>query len=106
MGEERFYKVVSGRYGEPIIIPEPALAVEVPSNITLVDGQGEPVSGPLQKISGFICRGKDREIVHRLSLTNAIRRLLQLPTEFKLLPSRGKMNLNRGVYRGCYKLRS
>jgi len=64
-GERQYYMVSPGKYGEPIITPEPELAFAVPSNLTYVNSNGDAVT-PTEKISGIICRDGPR-----FSLTNA-----------------------------------
>lgn len=64
-GERQYYMVSSGKYGEPIITPEPDLAFPVPANLVCVNAEGEAVV-PTEKISGIICQNS-----HRFSLTNA-----------------------------------
>jgi hypothetical protein len=64
-GEHQFYMVTPGKYGEPIITPEPDLAFAVPSYLVYVNAKGETVV-PTEKISGILCKES-----HRLSLTNA-----------------------------------
>lgn len=64
-GERQFYMVSPGRYGEPIITPEPDLAFAAPTSLTYVNAKGESVV-PAEKISGIICKDS-----HRFSLTNA-----------------------------------
>lgn len=64
-GERQYYSVGPGKYGEPIITPEPDLAFAVPANLTYVNSKGEAFV-PTEKISGVICKDS-----HRLSLTNA-----------------------------------
>ena len=69
-GEQRFFTVVSGQYGEPIVVPEPELAFALPPHCRYVNAQGADVF-PDQKISGLICRGADGQVTLRVSLTNA-----------------------------------
>jgi hypothetical protein len=64
-GEKRFYMISPGKYGEPIITPEPDLAFEVPATLTYINAKGEVVV-PQEKISGIICKDGPR-----FSLTNA-----------------------------------
>lgn len=64
-GEQQYYMVTPGKYGEPIITPEPDLAITVPADLIYVNSKGEAVV-PAEKISGIICKDG-----HRLSLTNA-----------------------------------
>lgn len=64
-GERQYYMVSPGKYGEPIITPEPDLAFALPANLTYVNAKGEAVV-PAEKISGIICKDS-----HRFSLTNA-----------------------------------
>jgi hypothetical protein len=64
-GVKKFYEVKMGKYGEPIIVTEPALAFSCPSILEYVNAEGVSVI-PEEKISGIICSdGK------RFSLTNA-----------------------------------
>ena len=69
-GERRYFMVKSGRYGEPITVGEPDLALEVPPGCAIVDRRGAPQALD-QKIAGIICRGASDEVELRLSLTNA-----------------------------------
>jgi len=67
-GTQLFYKVVPGKYGNPMIIAEPDLAFEVPNNVDYVDMNGRK-EVPLEKIAGIVCRDNNRA-VHRFSLSN------------------------------------
>lgn len=69
-GKKDFYQIVSGQYGQPLIVAEPDRAVVVPQNIQYVDTKGSIVV-PDQKIAGFIIRDANKQIVMRVSLTNA-----------------------------------
>jgi len=69
-GTLQFYRAFSGKYGEPLLEPEPDLAVPPPSGCTYINGAGEEIT-PDQKISGLICRGADGKVSLRVSLTNA-----------------------------------
>lgn len=64
-GKRRFYKVVPGKYGQPIIVAEPDLAFKVPKNLVYVNTDGEIIR-PEEKIAGIICQNGPR-----LSLSNA-----------------------------------
>lgn len=64
-GEKQFYKIVPGKYGEPLIVAEPDLAFDPPARLAYVDKTGLPVT-PDQKIAGLIC-----EDGRRFSLTHA-----------------------------------
>jgi len=61
----RYFMVVPGRDGEPIVVAEPDLALPVPSGFTYVDAQGKPVV-PDQRIAGIVCQDGPR-----FSLTHA-----------------------------------
>lgn len=67
-GTKRFYEVVAGPYGNPVIIAEPDLAFPVPSTVDYVDSQGSK-SNPTEKIAGIICK-RAGEVVHRFSLSS------------------------------------
>ncbi len=69
-GVLQYYSVENGQYGQPLIRPEPDLAVAAPSAVSYVDRDGRSVT-PDEKISGFICRDAGGVIVYRVSLTNA-----------------------------------
>lgn len=69
-GAERFYKVVPGKYGEPLLVPEPVLAFDPPQGVSYVDGKGAAAQADM-KISGVICRNADGEISKRFSLSRA-----------------------------------
>lgn len=69
-GTLMFYAIVSGQYGQPLIVQEPSLGVPAPKGVSILDAKGQPVSST-QNLVGFICRDYDGEIVYRLSLTNA-----------------------------------
>lgn len=64
-GERQYYMASPGKYGEPILTPEPDLAFDPPTNLTYTNVKGETVV-PTEKISGIICKDGPR-----LSLTNA-----------------------------------
>lgn len=64
-GEKQFYEVVPGKYGEPIIVAEPDLAFDPPTNLLYVNAQRAETT-PDQKIAGIICKDGPR-----FSLTNA-----------------------------------
>ncbi len=64
-GQKRFYEIVSGQYGQPIIVAEPDFAFSCPEMLNYVNAKGE-TTVPAEKIAGIICNdGK------RFSLTNA-----------------------------------
>lgn len=63
-GKKRFYEVVPGKFGEPIIIAEPDLAFDAPANLCYINAKFEVVK-PDQKIAGIICQDGPRG-----SLTN------------------------------------
>lgn len=66
-GEKRFFRVVPGQYGAPVIEPEPDLAFAVPTDLRYKNGKGEAVLPPTdQKIAGIICQDGPR-----CSLTHA-----------------------------------
>ena len=77
--QRRFFRAFSGKYGEPVIEPEPDLAFPPPAAVQYIDRRGQQVL-PDQKISGIICReadgttakSADGQIALRLSLTNAL----------------------------------
>ena len=69
-GENRWYVVLPKAYSAPTIIEEPNFGIEIPSEIKLVDVDGEDATSD-QKIVGFILRNKSGETIERLSLTNA-----------------------------------
>ncbi len=64
----RFYEVVSGRFGAPMINAEPSLSIECPQGFDYVTASGEATTAD-ERIAGFICV-EDGKIVHRASLTN------------------------------------
>ncbi len=68
-GMEKFYKVVDGPYGNPIIIVEPTLAFPVPEALIYVNAKGDVVV-PNEKIGGIICQEQDGTATHRFSLSN------------------------------------
>lgn len=63
--EKRFYEIVAGKYGQPIIVAEPELAFDPPANLLYVNVNGENMK-PDQKIAGIVCKNGPR-----LSLSNA-----------------------------------
>lgn len=63
--KQQYYKVVSGEYGQPIIVAEPDLAFAVPTELRYVNKYGGTVA-PTEKIAGIICKDGPR-----FSLTNA-----------------------------------
>ncbi len=69
-GSRQFYQAFSGQYGEPLLEPEPDLAVEPPFGCIYKNATEEIVI-PDQKISGIICRDESGAVVLRVSLTNA-----------------------------------
>lgn len=68
-GVEKFYKVVMGPYGNPMIIIEPTLAFSVPEGLTYVNSKAEEVI-PAEKIGGIICQETDGAAKFRFSLSN------------------------------------
>lgn len=68
-GNKRFYEVVNGPYGNPIIIVEPDLAFPCPEALTYINAKGEQTS-PTEKIGGIVCQETDGTPVHRFSLSN------------------------------------
>ncbi|WP_436023657.1 hypothetical protein [Trinickia sp. LjRoot230] len=77
-GRRRFYEVQSGKFGEPIVVPEPEKALPVPANVKYVHGRtGDAVTLP-EKIAGIILRNEKGFTVGRFSLTNAERQGTQL----------------------------
>lgn len=77
--QRQYFRAFSGKYGEPIIEPEPDLALPIPTGVQYADQRGDPLL-PDQKISGLICRdmdgatamSADGKVSLRLSLTNAL----------------------------------
>ncbi|MFZ5437673.1 MAG: hypothetical protein ACOZAK_01300 [Patescibacteria group bacterium] len=69
-GIEVFYKVIKGKYGEPIIVAEPDKAFAVPDKETFVNVKGEEIARPPEDISGIICQEEDGSVAHRFSLSN------------------------------------
>lgn len=62
-GKKRFYEIVAGEYGQPIIIPEPELSWDIPLEMAenIVNLSGEKINSlELEKISGIICFGGPR----------------------------------------------
>ncbi len=64
-GKKQFYEIVSGEYGQPIIVAEPELAFVPPQTLMYVDAKFEQTR-PDQRIAGIIC-----QFGPRFSLTNA-----------------------------------
>jgi len=75
-GTLQFYQAISGKYGEPILQPEPDLAVNLPSGRLYVRKDGSPIE-LLEKISGIIVKGTGGETILRVSLTNAKNKSIQ-----------------------------
>ena len=69
-GTQKFYKIISGDYGQPLIIAEPDNAFEVPSEVTYANANGEEIDQLAEKISGVICQNTDGSVAHRFSLSN------------------------------------
>ncbi len=67
-GQQKFYRVDSGVYGNPIITAEPDLAFDPPATAEYVDDKGNSAETE-EKIAGIICK-KDGEVVHRFSLSS------------------------------------
>lgn len=73
-GERRYYRMIPGKYGEPLIDQEPDLAFPVPGGLGLAFFHAKPkgsgleqmVPTPEDKIIGVVCRNGPR-----FSLTNA-----------------------------------
>lgn len=70
-GRRRFYQVVSGQFGEPIMHPEPDRALALPSDVAYVHASSGEALTPKGKISGILLKNAAGEIVGRYSLTNA-----------------------------------
>lgn len=70
-GTRQFYCIISGQYGEPLLVPEPDLALSPPQGVTYVNAKGDVIQ-PDQQISGIICKSGG-VVIHRFSLTNAKR---------------------------------
>jgi hypothetical protein len=70
-GTRQYYQAESGQYGEPLLHPEPDLAVPCPTACLYKDAHGGEVS-PEQNISGLIVKSEDGTVLHRVSLTNAV----------------------------------
>jgi hypothetical protein len=71
--ERRFCRVIDGRFGQPLVEPEPDLAIPVPAGLKYVNVSGEAVNTPPERISGIICHDGPR-----LSLTNALMNNIQV----------------------------
>ncbi len=69
-GTERFYKVIKGKYGEPIIVAEPDRAYASPENAEYANAKGETIPRPEGDISGIICQNENGSVAHRFSLSN------------------------------------
>ena len=67
---QRFYKIISGKYGQPLIIAEPDKAFAAPEKAKFANGKGEEIDPPVEKVSGIICQEGDGSIAHRFSLSN------------------------------------
>ncbi|MFA6475387.1 MAG: hypothetical protein WCV88_04280 [Patescibacteria group bacterium] len=65
-GVKRFYAVIMGKYGQPILVADPDLAFDVPTCFQYVNINGDPVN-PTEKIAGIICKDGPR-----FSLTSAL----------------------------------
>ena len=53
-GKKRFYEIISGQYGQPLIVAEPDLAFIPPVFLNYVDSAGDKTK-PTEKIAGIIC---------------------------------------------------
>lgn len=71
-GQEQFYKVEDGQFGQPLINVEPDLAMPVPANLSYKNAAGELLEpSKLEKLGGFIVADSAGVVIHRYSLTNA-----------------------------------
>ena len=70
-GVRKFFQIIKGPYGNPLMDQEPDLKLPIPDGLTFVDASGNPaIPKPHWGISGFICRDRDGKLVHRSSLSN------------------------------------
>lgn len=69
-GKRRFYMAENGQYGQPLLLIEPDLAMDVPTGMTYVSSRGDEVK-PTEKIGGFIVNELDGSVSYRYSLSNA-----------------------------------
>ena len=69
-GTLQYYQAQSGKYGEPILVAEPDLAVACPSQCRYIKRDGTETT-PTEKVSGLICKDENGVVVLRVSLTNA-----------------------------------
>lgn len=69
-GTERFYKVIKGKYGEPIIVAEPDRAFATPVDAVYVNAKGDEVEKLPGDISGIICQEETGAVTYRFSLSN------------------------------------
>jgi hypothetical protein len=68
----RYYSVVSGGYGQPLIMAEPDLAIPLPQNTAVVYATtGKPMLDLKEKIAGIIVTDAQGEAILRTSLTKA-----------------------------------
>jgi hypothetical protein len=89
----QFYEVRPGKYGQPLLLPEPSRALDLPQGIRYVDGRtGEPVR-PDEKIAGIIIQDEAGNTVYRNSLTNAANKSDQIE-----LGDDGSLRVNGDVY--------
>ncbi len=71
-GNQRYFRVVSGKFGQPTLEVEPHLALLLPSNLTYRSSAGEKLEhSTLEKLGGFIVADEAGAVIHRYSLTNA-----------------------------------
>lgn len=70
-GIRRFFQVVKGPYGNPLMDQEPDRKLPIPDSPIFVDALGNlAIPKPHWGIIGFICRDKNGVLIHRSSLSN------------------------------------
>lgn len=70
-GTRKFFSVVPGKYGNPLVDQEPDRKIALPPTLRFIDGHGvlaQPKEG--WGVIGFVCHNDSRTLVHRSSLSN------------------------------------
>jgi hypothetical protein len=74
-----YYQAENGKYGEPLIRPEPSYGLTIPKNLAI--RKKDPVLGwddgevfhPVQKLTGIICKDETGKVVARASLSKLVK---------------------------------
>lgn len=68
-GSERFYRMESGKYGEPLFFDEPSKRIRIGLDARFFHFDGKPFTEEAY-LTGMICGGKAAGVNHRGSLSN------------------------------------